>query len=286
MSDSKIYNFKTNERADFSDFNCHWCRSASVFNHSHEDYYEISIVTEGETVNKVNNENFKQGVGDAILIKPQIYHSMKSDDDKLSVHYNVAVRKRYFENFIQNKPYIQTLLNNNEALFIHLDDESFRYLQTVISRIDNEKYDSLSCTLVETALHVIISRIMLNEQNHERCTSEIARYCYDAISKITNYSYITMQASEIYGLYPVSHSSFISEFKKITGKTLVSFLQSKKLDYSKTLLTTTNYSVLEIASILNYDSISYFIKIFKKEYSLTPYQYRKNNVGSVFGFQE
>ena len=70
--------------------------------------------------------------------------------------------------------------------------------------------------------------------------------------------------------------------KNVTGKTLVAYLQSKKLDYAKTLLLTTNYSVLEISSLLNYDSLSYFIRIFKQEFGLTPFKFRKNNVGSVF----
>ena len=112
--------------------------------------------------------------------------------------------------------------------------------------------------------------------------SKTAEYCHDAIRQINNGSYISMLATEIYNLYPVSHTAFIKEFKNITGKTLVSYLQSKKLEYAKTLLLTTDYSVLYISSLLNYDSLSYFIRIFKEEYNLTPYKYRKNNTGTVF----
>lgn len=281
MQNGKIYSFKDNERTDFSDFNCHWWHSSAVSKHSHDDYYEISIVTEGDLINKVNNENLKQREGDVVVIKPSVSHSITNDSAPTSVHYNFAVRKRFFENFIQNKPYLQNTLNGCDYLYFHLDDDTFRFVKRVATYIDNTNYDSFSYTLVETALYAIFSCYMINEQSRESKPNKISEYCRDAINKINNYSYVTMQASEIYKLYPVSHTAFIAEFKKITGKTLVSFLQSKKLDYAKTLLTTTEYSVLEIASILSYDSLSYFIKIFKKEYSLTPYKYRKNNVGTI-----
>ena len=281
MKNSEIYSFNTNERTDLADFNCHWWYGATVNAHSHDDYYEISLVTEGEVINRINNENFKQGVGDVIVIKPGVSHRILNNKNAFSKHYNIVVKKRFFESFIQNKTPVNLKLKENNAIFIHLNDNAYNYVIEVISSIDNTNYDSLSYTLVQTALYTIISSIMLNEQSFEQNSTKISHYCSDAITKINNYSYITMQATEIYKLYPVSHTAFIAEFKKITGKTLISFLQSKKLDYAKTLLLTTDYSVLEIASLLNYDSLSYFIRIFKDEYKMTPFKYRKNNVGEI-----
>lgn len=286
MDKGKINNFSNSERSDFSDFNCHWWYGAPVSSHSHDDYYEISLVTDGEILNIVNGEFFKQSVGDVILIKPGVTHRIDSIGNSVSKHYNIAITRRYFEGFIQNKKYIKNLLEIKDAIFIHLKEEFYNFIKDVIDRIDNANYNSLNFTLVETVLYTIISAIMLSESSDEQSLTKITHFCQDAITKINNYSYTTLQATEIYKLYPVSHTAFISEFKKLTGKTLVSYLQSKKLDYAKRLLLTTDYSVLEISSLLNYDSLSYFIRIFKDEYNLTPFQYRKNNIGEIHNPQK
>jgi quercetin dioxygenase-like cupin family protein len=76
MKDNAKLNFKSNERSDFADFNCHWWCGNFVSAHSHEDYYEISIVTDGTLFNKINGTNLKQEVKDVILIKPEVSHSI------------------------------------------------------------------------------------------------------------------------------------------------------------------------------------------------------------------
>lgn len=281
MKDNAKLNFKSNERSDFADFNCHWWSGNFVSAHSHEDYYEISIVTDGTLFNKINGTNLKQEVKDVILIKPEVSHSIIADTKTNSRHYNIAITRRYFENFIHNKNSVKNALIKNNFIHHKLSDNAYNFIYDVINKIDNLSYNFINYTLVECVLYSIIAEIIFNE-NYEENFDKISNYCNDAINKINNYSYISMQATEIYKLYPVSHTAFIKEFKNITGKTLVSFLQSKKLDYAKTLLTTTNYSILEISSLLNYDSLSYFIRIFKAEYGLTPFQYRKNNVGDIY----
>ena len=36
-----------------------------------------------------------------------------------------------------------------------------------------------------------------------------------------------------------------------------------------------DYSILNISSTIGYDSLSFFIRLFKKQYGITPLQYRK-----------
>ncbi|ADO84028.1 AraC family transcriptional regulator [Ilyobacter polytropus] len=70
----------------------------------------------------------------------------------------------------------------------------------------------------------------------------------------------------------MSESNFSHMFKKNTGCNPIEYIRDKKLDYSKELLKTK--SVTETSYDLGYDNISYFIKLFKKKYSLTPKQYQ------------
>lgn len=54
-------------------------------------------------------------------------------------------------------------------------------------------------------------------------------------------------------------------------------VQAKRLNQASYLLTTTSLSVMEIASMVGYDNISYFHRIFKKRYQMSPRKYRLEN---------
>ena len=57
------------------------------------------------------------------------------------------------------------------------------------------------------------------------------------------------------------------------------YFLSIKLNYAKLLLRQTNYSLEFIAQYLSFCDEKYFGKCFKKEYGITPGEYRKNQDG-------
>ena len=58
--------------------------------------------------------------------------------------------------------------------------------------------------------------------------------------------------------------------------TIVEYKAQQKMNYACQLLTETDAKVIEIATSLQYDSLSYFLNAFKKMYGMTPTEYRKN----------
>lgn len=63
--------------------------------------------------------------------------------------------------------------------------------------------------------------------------------------------------------------------KKQTGYTFTALLQDKRLNQAKYLLCTTGMSVLDISLAVGYDNFSYFHRLFKKRYVLSPGKYRR-----------
>jgi len=63
-------------------------------------------------------------------------------------------------------------------------------------------------------------------------------------------------------------------FKKETGKTLTDFVTSKRVDYAKKLLKTTNLQIQTVASYCGIPDFQYFSKTFKKHTGMTPKTYR------------
>lgn len=75
----------------------------------------------------------------------------------------------------------------------------------------------------------------------------------------------------------MSYSNIYRKFQTITGKTLVDFLRSFRLQKAAPLLVKYNYSISEIAYRVGFNDPKYFSKCFKKEYHKTPRQYKNDS---------
>lgn len=65
--------------------------------------------------------------------------------------------------------------------------------------------------------------------------------------------------------------------KKHTGKTFKQIIQEVRLKNTVDLLRTTNMPIVDIMGEVGYENITYFYKIFKVKYGITPHEYRNNN---------
>ena len=76
----------------------------------------------------------------------------------------------------------------------------------------------------------------------------------------------------------MSHTGFLLKFKRETGVTPVEYINSYRLKTASQLLFDSKLSISRIAELCGYENLYYFSNAFKKKYSLSPTQYRKNNV--------
>jgi len=73
----------------------------------------------------------------------------------------------------------------------------------------------------------------------------------------------------------VSIRQFNRRFKAATGVTVNNYLQLVRVDAAKASLVNTDLSIEEISLNTGYENISFFRRLFKKQTSLTPSEYRK-----------
>lgn len=74
----------------------------------------------------------------------------------------------------------------------------------------------------------------------------------------------------------ISEGYFSKCFQKATGMRFSAYQNQLKIQASEKLLKTTHQSISEISDNLNFESPSYFIRIFKKLLGVTPSHYRKS----------
>ncbi len=71
-------------------------------------------------------------------------------------------------------------------------------------------------------------------------------------------------------------------FKKETNMSFSDYISSKRLIKSKSLLKNTDFTVLDISSKLGFNNVTYFNRLFKKTFKITPTEYRKKTTDDIF----
>ena len=75
-------------------------------------------------------------------------------------------------------------------------------------------------------------------------------------------------------MYHVSLPYLSALIRRATGSTFKELLQQKRLDRAQQLLRTTKLPVQAVAETVGYDTTSYFYSIYKKQFGITPKEYR------------
>ena len=84
-----------------------------------------------------------------------------------------------------------------------------------------------------------------------------------------------IKVNDIADYLHINRSYFSKLFKKHTNMSPHQYITRLRLDRAEKLLITTDYSINEIASMLNFADIYSFSKLFSKHYGISPWRYRK-----------
>ncbi len=95
--------------------------------------------------------------------------------------------------------------------------------------------------------------------------------------------YINANLDSPIKLQDIAQAVYLSQFhlsrtfKQLTGRSLVDFIQTRRLARAAELLAATGLTVAEIAGRVGFKDAAYFATCFKNRYKVSPLQYRKNS---------
>ena len=86
-----------------------------------------------------------------------------------------------------------------------------------------------------------------------------------------------MTIDELAFLFKTNRATLCREFKRETGKTLVAFINQKKVEKAKEKILFSGKTFTQIAEEMNFESIHYFTRFFKKMTGVTPKEFRQTH---------
>ncbi|MEK4660818.1 response regulator [Priestia sp. FSL H7-0729] len=173
------------------------------------------------------------------------------------------------------KKYDQICLQKQKIIFLmetiqyvyqtDKDRNSFETLNWIFNQLRHP--DELSSTLLDR-----VSRIRNNKQmSIQTIVDKVQTYIEDNLSHGLSLD----ELGKVAHLHPVYFSKL---FKQETGENVSSYISKKRLEKASQLLQDSELRVADIAQMVGYRKNQYFIQLFKVEYGVTPYQYRRNMI--------
>lgn len=135
----------------------------------------------------------------------------------------------------------------------------------------------MSSTTIKLLVGLLIVELIKKPNNIEVYSED--NYDNLIIIEVLKYidnNYSTATLFEISAIVNQPHYKISKLVKKHTNMTFKELLQEKRLNKAKQLLNETDISIVEIISLVGYENLTYFYKIFKEKYGYTPKDFRKS----------
>ncbi len=152
----------------------------------------------------------------------------------------------------------ENTINNQQ---ISLFDETFE------KDFPTEKCQTI-CKILDTYIRILIKEFSENSDKYNPLLKNIYAYIDEFIFNDMS----VQQISESFG-YSAKHIGRV--FKAKTGITIHEYINDERLEKAKMLLRDTNYSITDVSSKSGFNNLTYFNRIFKKKFGLTPREFRK-----------
>lgn len=249
--------------------------------HSH-DFFELIYVCKGTPVSVINNQEVKLQEGNLCIMNPNAVHHFKKYYQETDLILNIVLPKDLFQKSLFPILFQDSLLNaffiryqienENQPSFLtlfHLDKDIDHLIEILLKEyLDKRQYSQV---IIESLLTLIFSFILRNytdKTSHDNI----------AMTQIMNYIYMNYQtvSLELLAQHFNYHPKYLSALiHKITGQTFRKLIMNIKLQNAMNYILYTDHTMEVIVELIGYKDKSSFYALFKKEYGVSPGEYRK-----------
>jgi len=252
----------------------------TVHVHTH-NFYEIALCESGKAQHLADGQRFHIQKGDITIIPPGVRHcpiglqSMTEPYKRILLFFNSTFLEKqlatwpYYEKhreLFREPRHFQTLGTPHEKLW--------KYFETAImeNNNDNPYSDSflygIAVCLLTKLMSATDTTLEPTVKHKQELLENIVSYVEDHLSEKIILNDITAQ-------FHVSKNSVTRLFQNTMGCSFHDYVLHAKLDEAKDLLQK-NVNLDTVAETVGFGDYSNFYRAFKKEYHMTPSEYRSN----------
>ena len=268
LSDGKLITFRPHTRFIHFPEHCH-------------DYVEVVYMCSGTTTHIVNGKTIRLQQGELLFLSQSARQEiLRAEENDIAV--NFVVLPEFFQEALsiigeEATPLRRFLLdclfeqNSGPGYLLFQVSDNIPIQNLVENLIFSLLYDTPNRRKVS---QMTMTLLFLQLLGH---TDKLVWDSQEEILQVLRYvdeHYVDGSLHEAAELLHSDVSSLSREIRRKSGKTYTELVQEKRLNQAAFLLRTTDRKVEDIALAVGYENISYFHRIFRKEYGVSPRQFR------------
>lgn len=255
----------------------------SIKTHWHEEI-EIIVIKKGEGTIYVDLTPYSVYAGDIVFITSGQLHSIEQKGTAIMEYENILFKPNLLKSSGQdycNDAFIQ-LLFSGKTKFSPVMNHSCPYQSELFGLID--KIDAL-CDSQPYGYQLAVKGYLFQffyvilthceETNQKYTNQKSVQKIKQILTYLAEHYQHSITIEEIAGHCFYSKSYFMKFFKDTMGMSFIHYLNDYRLDIAAKLLLQTTDNILDIAIRCGFDNLSYFNRLFKKKYGISPGKYRE-----------
>ncbi len=247
--------------------NVKWRSKDTAFDVHRHDYYEIILYKNCSGSCILNGKEYKISGNCLFMLTPEDYHKIITVRNDASSAINVSFSENIVnETLLSEIGFVPRVMTAPSA-------ETIRYAELLHEYYNGtEKYKNIRLGYL---LNLLLTKILEHGIPAKDDVGGLSPGIRDAMSLVLSDLSRNYSLAEIAKISGMSAPYFSHLFHKETGKPYKKWLTTVRIEYAKRIIEEKDASVIEISYECGYNTPSQFLKMFKRETSMTPTEYRK-----------
>ncbi len=251
----------------------------------YHDYYEIYYLYSGERHYLLEDRIYHIHQGDLVLIPPNVVHQT-TEGGGAGSHERMLIyfTRNFLSGFTKEEQasLLRCFQHKLKALRPSSKDQTL--IEAILAKMRKEEKRNLPCSPLYQK--ILLGELLLlasrktGEQLEDYFYPEgpVHQKIHNIVRFIGENYQQTLSLSDIAERFFVSPAYLSRAFKRVTGLTLVQYLNTVRVKEAQRLLRESELSVSEVALMVGYGSHTHFGRTFKQMTGLSPVEYRKSHI--------
>ena len=251
------------------------------FPHCH-DYYEIFLTVKGVVTHWINGVKQELPEGSLVFIRPKDVHGYLYETQEsyktayINLTFSINTANLLFQYLSENFPSKQLLSCDMPPAVILTEAEKIRLMEQVkdLNTVNWQDKQELKMQVRALLADIFVRYFYIRQEQGKNAAP---MWLSQLLTQMMQPENFVQGLEHMVNLSGKTREHLSRNLKKHYGLTPSEYINELRINYASNFLINTNMPILEICFMCGFQSVSYFYKVFKDKYNMSPHDFRNKH---------